>query len=141
MPSHLKGRKVKPADKFNEAWDMKYVPNQAITAYQVLDVVGSTNGHLKLDLAVATDAAILSATLFVARTDAAPDGDKAVAAASKLMTAINVNTNGQSLEDPVYLTDVAGGYGFSAGTNSRVIGRVIKVGTTDGEILFDTNIA
>jgi len=73
----------------------------------------------------------------VVTVDAIASGDGSTFTALPWRLIPGVDTSGAAENDPVYLSDTAGGWSLSPGTVPRVVGRVRKVDASAGIILLD----
>lgn len=136
MGADLKGRKVKPGSKNPEKLDFQYKANEAIAEGDILCIVGVEGQWFKMEKADADVAAEARGPLFFATTACAANG---MGRCRAFGTLTEVNTNGATIGDPVYLSTTPGGFSLSAGGSAvqRRVGIVAKVSATLGEILFN----
>lgn len=96
---------------------------------------GSQSAYPKVKKAD-SDTAVLSTDLLGITLHAAADGDEVVIVPWGFIP--NVNTNGATIGDPVYLSGTAGGWTLTAPDIRRVrVGTVARVHATEGAILLE----
>lgn len=140
MATDLDGRTVKPGIHYSTGDKLRFAPASAMSKYDILVGTGYANGYMKLSKADA-DALVSSTSklyMNLSNVDAGSDSGRGLATPWCVVT--DVNTNGASVGDPVYLSGTAGGWSLTPGSKARVIGRVLKVSATEGAFLFDGSI-
>lgn len=144
MGSDLKGRVLKPDNKhLSKLGFTQFVPGASVAKNEILAPNGVAGGWLKMAKADANLDTQVGRAIFVATSNAeidpydanSPTGTAALRAVIE-----SVDTSLATILDPVYLSETAGAWTLtppSTPENVRRIGTVLKVGATDGEIMFD----
>jgi hypothetical protein len=106
---------------------------EAIASGDICYINDYTGGVRVLVKAAANTAKHATGDLLVAEHDVA-SGVRSVFYPWLVLTGLD--TSGFTQGDPLYLSDTAGGYSDAAGTNSRVVGQVLKVHATEGVVVL-----
>jgi hypothetical protein len=139
---NLKQRLIKPGRDFNYAEGVKVKAGEAIAANDIVYTSSYSGPFCVVSKADASASATCAGRLLIAK-HAIPDGGYGVALPWKLVTGIDTSAS-SAAGAAVYLSDTAGGYVYSAGTVSVVIGHVVvddtASATLPGAILFCTDM-
>lgn len=134
MPS-VKAKWVKPATDipFAEGVLCLNSSGTAIAANDLVFVNGASGNAMTISQGDASLGATTYPALFVAK-HAIPDGRRGVVLPWAHVG--SVNTAGSATGAAVYLSDVAGGWSLTQGTNSRRVGSVTSVHASTGSVLL-----
>ncbi len=110
------------------------VADGALVVNDVVIVSGVSGDRLKFTKADA-NAANKRAGLMGIADHAAPDGGSVRIVSHKIITTA-IDTSGSALGAPVYLSDTAGGHVISAPTEDVIIGNVLSLHATTGQVVI-----
>lgn len=136
----LAGGKIRSGTKNARRYEFECVATELISAGDIVVVTDVTGEFWKIAKADADTTALGGGVLLLAkhRITSGKRGRCAVMGViTSDMTGAAVDTSTGYVGMPIFLSSAAGAYsGFSVGIG-RVIGRVLKVSATDGQILFN----
>lgn len=128
-PAHL----LSDAAEKNSGREWIAVAGGTIVAGNIVCVTGNSAAHLKVERADADTGALARNLLFVAMHGAATGQQVRL---SEITCLRNVNTNGATIGDPVFLSGTAGGWSLTAGAIPVAVGIVVKVSATVGIVVL-----
>lgn len=134
LEPHISGRSILPGAKYMSKLSMRGIAGEAIEAGNICYVSAVGAAYPTVMLASTATPAEARGQLFVARGPAPAAGS--LLELLPITVIDEVNTNGATIGDPVYL-GADGVISLTASGIRRKIGTVAKVGTTDGEVLFN----
>lgn len=144
MASNLKGRLLKPDNKhLSKLGFTQFVPGASVAKDEILTPVSVAGGWLRMAKADANRDLDVGRAVFLAMSNAEIDpydSDAPTGIAALRGVIEGVDTSTATLLDPVYLSETPGAWTLTPPLqpeNVRRIGTVMKVGVTDGEIMFD----
>lgn len=134
--SDLDGRRLKPSIKGSRTrW--RVVPAAAIAKNKIVIASGKSGAYMQVTAASNANEVSRTNTLFITQTNA----NSATAGVPNLEVATqghvtDVNTNGATIGDPVYLS-TAGAFTLTKTGTERLVGIVTSVSATTGSFWFD----
>jgi hypothetical protein len=134
MEPHIAGNRILPGTKQMSKLAMRGRSSAAINKNAVVFLASVSGAYPTVTAADPTNAAQSRGRLFIART--AHNAASADVDCIPMGIIQDVNTNGATIGDPVYL-GASGAISLTPVGLGRKIGEVLKVGTTDGEVYFD----